>query len=130
MSKRRVESVIAAAILAAFAWPAAAADATGTQASTQYWLMDHSPADAKAMRLMAKPGSQTAKTSTAGGKVEYWTMDHSPADGKSMQRMSKDKSEAKKQQGKTEYSLMDHSRSDVKAMRGMKGPEKVVTVGE
>ena len=130
MNKHRVESVIAAAILAAFGWSAFAADTSGTPAKTEYWLMDHSPADAKAMRLMSKPGSQTPQTSTVAGKVEYHTMDHSPADVKAMQRMSKDKSEAKKQQGKTEYSLMDHSRADVKAMRGMKGPEKVVTVGE
>jgi hypothetical protein len=129
MNKHRFESVVAAAIFAAFGWSAAAADTTpgsGKQVKTEYWIMDHSPADAKAMRLMSKP---TVQTSAAKEKVEYWTMDHSPADAKSMQRMDK-KPAAKKQQGKTEYSLMDHSRADVKAMRGMKGPEKVVTVGE
>jgi hypothetical protein len=133
MNKHRVESVVAAAIFAAVGSSAVAADealtpASGRQVKTEYWMMDHSPADAKAMRLMSKPGSQSVQASTAAGKVEYWTMDHSPADAKSMQRMSK--SEAKKQQGKTEYSLMDHSRADVKAMRGMKGPERVVAVGE
>jgi hypothetical protein len=131
MNKYRVESIVAAAIFAAFGWSAVAADealaqASGEQAKTEYWLMDHSPADAKAMRLMSKPGSQTAKTQA---KVEYSTMNHSPADAKSMQRMDKNP-QTKTQQGKTEYSLMDHSRGDVKAMRGMKGPEKVVTVGE
>jgi hypothetical protein len=128
MNKHRVESVVAAAIFAALGWSAAGADealaqASGEQVKTQYWMMDHSPADAKAMRLMSKPGSQTAQTQ---GKVEYWTMDHSPADIKAMQRMSTKKT----QQSKGEYSLMDHSRADVKAMRGMKGSEKVVTVGE
>ena len=130
MNKHRVESAVAAAIFAAVGWSAVAADttpATGKQVKTEYWMMDHSPADAKAMRLMSKPAVQT---SAAKEKVEYWTMDHSPADAKSMQRMDKNKPEAKKQQGRTEYSLMDHSRADVKAMRGMKGPERVVTVGE
>ena len=89
--------------------------------------MDHSPADAKAMRLMPKPGSQTAQTSKEKEKVEYWAMDHSPADAKAMQRMDKNKPEAKNQQGKTEYSMMGHSPADAKAMRGMKAPEKVVT---
>jgi len=131
MNKHRIESIVAAAILAAAGWSAVAADealapASGQQAKTEYWMMDHSPADAKAMRLMSKPGSQAAPASKA--KVEYWAMDHSPADAKSMQRM--DTKKAKSPQGKTEYSLMDHSRADVKAMRGMKGPEKVITVGE
>jgi hypothetical protein len=130
MNKHRVELIVAAAILAAFGWSAASADetlapASGKQAKTEYWMMDHSPADAKAMRLMTKPGSQTAPTSTA--KVEYWAMDHSPADIKAMQRMDK---KPKNPQVKTEYSLMGHSAGDMKAMRGMKGPEKVVTVGE
>jgi len=131
MNKHRVESIVAAAIFAAFGWSAAGADealapTSGQQAKTEYWMMDHSPADAKAMRLMNKPGSQTAPTSKA--KVEYWAMDHSPADIKAMQRM--DTKKANSPQGKTEYSLMGHSSGDVKAMRGMKGPEKVVTVGE
>jgi hypothetical protein len=128
MNKHRVESVVAAAIFAAVGWSAVAADealaqASGTQATTEYWMMDHSPADAKAMRLMSKP---TVQTSATKEKVEYWTMDHSPADIKAMQRMSTKKT----QQSKGEHSMMDHSRADVKAMRGMKGPEKVVTVGE
>lgn len=131
MNKRRIESIVAGAILAALGWSLVAADealaqASGEQGKTEYWMMDHSPADAKAMRLMSKPGSQTAGTQA---KVEYSTMNHSPADAKSMQRMDKNP-KTKTQQGKTEYSLMDHSRGDVKAMRGMKGPEKVVTVGE
>jgi hypothetical protein len=128
MNKHRVESLIAAAIFAAVGGAAVAADTTpasGKQVKTEYWMMDHSPADAKAMRLMSKP----TQTSAAKEKVEYWTMDHSPADAKSMQRMGKNP-EAKTQQGKVEHSMMDHSRADVKAMRGMKGPEKVVTVGE
>src|SRR5512136_2952459 len=124
MNKHRVESIVAAAILAAFGWSQAVAQTSGEQAKTEYWMMDHSPADAKGMRLM-KAGSTTSSAST--GKVEYWAMDHSPADIKAMQRMDK---KPKAKQGKTEYSLMDHSRGDVKAMRGMKGPEKVVTVGE
>lgn len=131
MNKHRVGSIVAAAIFAAFGLSAVAADealvqASGTQVKTEYWMMDHSPADIKAMRLMSKSGSQTAKTQA---KVEYSTMNHSPADAKSMQRMDKNP-QTKTPQGKTEYSLMDHSRADVKAMRGMKGPEKVVTVGE
>jgi hypothetical protein len=132
MNKHRVESIVAAAIFAALGWSSVvAADeslapASGKQATTEYWMMDHSPADAKAMRLMSKPGSQTGQTQ---GKVEYWAMDHSPADAKSMQRMDQKKPQAKNQ-GKTAHSMMDHSRADVKAMRGMKGPEKVVTVGE
>jgi hypothetical protein len=135
MNKHRVESIVAAAILAAVGWSAVAADeslapASGKQATTEYWMMDHSPADAKAMRLMTKPGSQTAQTSTAREKVEYLKMDHSPADAKAMQRMGNKKPETKNQQGKTEYSMMGHSSADMKAMRGMKGPEKVVTVGE
>ena len=131
MNKHRVEAVVAAAIFAAIGWSAVAADealaqASGKQqATTEYWMMDHSPADAKAMRLMPKAGSQPAQATT--GKVEYWSMDHSPADIKAMQRMDT-KPKAKK--GKTEYSLMGHSRGDVKAMRGMTGPEKVVTVDE
>lgn len=132
MNKYRVESVVAAAIFAAVGWSAVAADealaqASGEQAKTEYWMMDHSPADPKAMRLMPAAGSQTAQTSKA--KVEYFAMDHSPADPKAMQRMDK-KPVAKTPQGKTEYSLMGHSPADPKAMRGMKGPEKVVTVGE
>ena len=91
MNKYRVESIVAAAIFTALGWSAVAADealaqASSEQAKTEYWLMDHSPADAKAMRLMSKPGSQTAKTQA---KVEYSTMNHSPADAKSMQRMDK-----------------------------------------
>ena len=133
MDKYRVESIVAAAILAAFAWSAVAADETlapaaGSGAKTEYWMMDHSPADAKAMRLMSKPGSQTAQTSKE--KVEYFAMDHSRADPKAMQRMGKNKPQTKSQQGKTEYSLISHSSADPKAMRGMKGPEKVVTVNE
>jgi len=135
MNKYRVGSVVAAAVFAAVGWSAVAADealapASGVQVKTEYWMMDHSPADAKAMRLMSKPGSQTAQTSKAKEKVEYWMMDHSPADPKAMRRMDKKKLETKNQQGKTEYSMMGHSRADVKAMRGMKGPEKVVTVSE
>ena len=119
MNRHRIGSIVAAAVLAAFGWSAQAAD----EAKTQYWIMDHSPADAKAMRLM-KPASPTSQ---ATGKVEYWAMDHSPADIKAMQRMD---AKPKAKQGKTEYSLMGHSRGDVKAMRGMTGPEKVVTVDE
>ena len=131
MNKHRVETVVAAAIFAAIEWSAVAAgpafaQESAKQATTEYWMMDHSPADPKAMRLMSK---STVQTSAAKEKVEYWTMDHSPADAKSMQRMG-NKPEAKKQQGKTEYSLMDHSRADVKAMRGMKGPERTVIIGE
>jgi lipopolysaccharide export system protein LptC len=132
MNKHRVELIVAAAIVAAFGWSAASADetlapASGPQAKTEYWMMDHSPADAKAMRLMTQPGSQTTRTSKTQEKVEYWAMDHSPADIKAMQRMDK---KPKSPQGKTEYSMMGHSAGDVKAMRGMKGPERVVTVGE
>jgi hypothetical protein len=130
MNKHRVESVVAAALFAAVGWTVVAADealapASGVQAKTEYWMMDHSPADAKAMRLMNKPGSQAAQTPKA--KVEYFAMDHSPADAKAMQRMDKNKPETKSQQGKTEYSMMGHSPADAKAMRGMKAPEKVVT---
>lgn len=135
MNKHRVESVVAAAVFAAAGWSAVAADealapTSSEQVKTEYWMMDHSPADAKAMRLMPKPGSRTAQTSKAKEKVDYWMMDHSPADAKAMQRMGKKKPEAKNQQGKTEYSMMGHSRADAKAMRGMKGPERVVTVVE
>lgn len=133
MNRHRVKSIVAAAIFAAVGWSSAvAADeslapASGKQATTEYWMMDHSPTDARAMRLMK---SQAAQTSKAEEKTEYWMMDHSRADAKAMQRMNKNKPETKDQQGKTEYSMMGHSRADMKAMRTMKGPEKVVTVGE
>jgi hypothetical protein len=135
MNMRRVESMVAVAMFAAVAGSAVAADqatpsASGEQPKAEYWMMDHSPSDAKAMRLMTKPGTQAAQPSKAEKKIEYSTMGHSPTDAKAMRLMKTEKPNAKKHQGAVEYSMMGHSRADAKAMRGMKEPERTVLVGE
>jgi hypothetical protein len=108
----------------------------------QHIMMDHSPADAKAMRMMKdkkvrihKAGDPPPPDETTPGE-EHIMMDHSPADAKGM-RMMKDKKVKIHRHGEDvtagakrkpceDYNMMDHSAADAKSMRGMKDKKPTI----
>lgn len=110
---------------------AADANAPATPDSPSQPLMDHSPADGKAMRMMkqrkakADENATEASEKAAGNGDHHELMDHSAADAKAMRAMKHKKSkeqegEAASQEPCNEHVMMDHSQADTKAMRAMK----------
>lgn len=112
---------------------AAAPDAAATAPSDNHMMMDHSPADGKAMRKMHdQPTAPHHKGKTKPRKPEaHMMMDHSPADAKGMRNMKEkdipihhEGDPVPKSDGPAQdHMMMDHSPADAKGMSRMKDKE-------